>query len=257
MLAGRVAINGEVCRELGTKVDPFEDRVEFDGDLVTLPDTHLYILMNKPIHYITTLDDPKDRPTVVDLLPETLPRIWPVGRLDWDSEGLLIMTNDGKLTNLITHPSHEISKTYAVKVRGLIEFDSEDLQTLRSGVDIDGYTTRPAEVKITRDNGRNTWLKVTIHEGKNRQIRRMFETVGYPVMVLRRIAIGTVHIKGLGSGSVRPMTHAEVADLYDLVDAEMPPRAIPSSRALRQEQKAIKRGELPDHEERKEKLFDS
>lgn len=257
MLAGRVEINGEVCRELGTKVDPGADDVAFDGDVVTLPDNYIYVLLNKPTQYITTLDDPKGRPTVVDLLPDKMPRIWPVGRLDWDSEGLLIMTDDGKLTNLITHPSHQISKTYAVKVRGLIDEDGDKLERLRNGVDIDGYVTRPAQIEVTRDNGRNTWLEVVIHEGKNRQIRRMFDTVGHPVMTLRRIAIGTIHIKGLSSGEHRPMTHDEIADLYNLVDADMPPRAVPSDRALKRERQAIRHGNLPDHKKRVRELFDS
>ena len=256
MLAGRVKINGEVCRELGTKVDPTTDVIEFDDDVVTLPETFIYVLLNKPTQYITSLDDPKGRPTVVDLLPENMPRIWPVGRLDWDSEGLLIMTNDGKLTNLITHPSHEISKTYAVKVRGLLANDSPKLHTLREGINLDGYRTAPARVHVTRDNGRNTWLEMTIKEGKNRQIRRMFDAIGHGVMTLRRIAIGNIHIKGLSSGSHRPMTHDEISDLYDIVDAEMPERAIPSKHDLRRERKAIKRGHLPDHEARKERLFD-
>lgn len=255
MLAGRVKINGKVCRELGTKVNPREDVVEFNGDVVTLPDTYIYILLNKPEQYITTLDDPKGRPTVVDLLPENMPRIWPVGRLDWDSEGLLIMTDDGKLTNLITHPSHEITKTYAVKVRGLLNNHSPKLQTLRDGVNIDGYVTAPAKVTVKRDNGRNTWLEIVIKEGKNRQVRRMFDAIGHSVMTLRRIAIGKIHIKGLASGNHRPMTHDEISDLYRLVGAEMPPRAIPSAKALRRERKAIKRGKLPDHEARKEALF--
>jgi 23S rRNA pseudouridine2605 synthase len=256
MLDGRVKINGEVCRELGTKVDPDRDTVEVDGQMVTRDDNFIYILLNKPSQYITTLDDPKDRPTVADLLPAKMPRIWPVGRLDWDTEGLLIMTNDGKLTNLVTHPSHELSKTYAVKVRGLLSNDSDDLARLRQGVRLDdGYVTRPAQAVVTGDNGRNSWLEVVIREGKNRQIRRMFEAIGYPVMKLRRIAIGTIHIKGLSSGEYRSLTHDEVVDLYGLVEAELPERAIPSAKALKRERQAIDRGKLPDHEARKKKFF--
>ncbi len=246
MKAGRVSVNGAACREMGAKVDPRTDRVEVDGKIVTLPDSYVYLLMNKPIHTITSMDDPEDRPVVVDLLPEKMPRVWPVGRLDWDSEGLLILTNDGKLTNLLTHPSHEVSKTYAVKVRGLIQPESEVLKSLREGIRLEDGMTAPARVVVTRDNGRNTWLEVILHEGRNRQIRRMFEAVGYPVMKLRRIAIGPITIEGIGSGTYRAMTHAEVQDLYAEVEAAMPPRAIPSSRALRREQEAIDRGNLPD-----------
>ena len=226
MLDGRVRINGQICRELGTKVDPESDRVEFDDGLVTLPETFVYVLLNKPTRYITSLDDPRGRRTVVDLLPDNLPRIWPVGRLDWDSEGLLLMTNDGKLTNLITHPSHEMPKTYAVKIRGLLKEDSPQLDRLRKGVELDdGYVTRPAEVTTTSDNGRNTWLEIIIHEGKNRQIRRMFDAIDHPVITLRRIAIGTVHIGKLATGDYRHLTRDEVAKLYDIADADMPSRA--------------------------------
>lgn len=257
MKAGRVRVNGEVCREFGTKVDPATDRVEFDGEEVTLPESHTYILLNKPPNYITSLDDPKGRPTIVDLLPDDLPRLWPVGRLDFDSEGLLLMTDDGKLTNLVTHPSHQMPKTYAVKVHGRLHENSDELHRLRSGVRLDdGYVTRPAEAELTDDNSRNTWLEIVLHEGKNRQIRRMCDAIDHPVMKLRRIAIGTVHIKGLPSGEHRPMTHAEVADLYEIAGAKMPDRAIPSDQQLKEEQQAIERGELPDHEVRKRELFD-
>lgn len=254
MLAGRIRINGEVCRELGTKVDPTQDRVEFNGDTVSLPDSYIYILVNKPPNYITSLDDPKDRPVIVDLLPDNMPRIWPVGRLDWDSEGLLLMTNDGKLTNLLTHPSHEVPKKYAVKVRGLLNNRSEALVKLREGIEIDdGYVTAPAEAVVQRDNGRNTWIDVLIREGKNRQIRKMFDSIGFPVMKLRRIAIGPITIEGISSGTFRAMTHAEVLDLYGEVEAAMPERARPSDRALKRERQAIERGNLPDHKERKKR----
>src|SRR5690554_1115056 len=120
MLGGRVKLNGKVCKELGTKIDPDKDKVEVDGKAVNAATSFIYLLVNKPPSYITSLYDPEGRPVVTDLLPKSMPRIWPVGRLDWDTEGLLIMTNDGKLTNLMTHPSHEVPKTYAVKVRGQI-----------------------------------------------------------------------------------------------------------------------------------------
>jgi 23S rRNA pseudouridine2605 synthase len=246
MAAGRVAINGEVCRELGTRVDPDKDRIEVDGKAVQLPDSYVYLLMNKPIHMITSLEDPEERPVVVDLLPENMPRVWPVGRLDWDSEGLLLFTNDGKLTNLLTHPSHEVSKTYAVKVRGLLDARAEVLTTLREGIQLEDGMTAPAQVKVTRDNGRNTWLEVVLQEGRNRQIRRMFEAIGYPVMKLRRIAIGPITIEGIASGKYRSMTHSEVSELYGELEAAMPDRAIPSDRARRREQEAIGRGHLPD-----------
>lgn len=249
MQAGRIKVNGQVCKELGTKIHPERDRVEFQGNLVTLPDSYIYLLVNKPANYITSLDDPEDRPIITDLLPDNMPRTWPVGRLDWDSEGLLLMTNDGKLTNLMTHPSHEVPKTYAVKVRGLIDTRSPVLQQIREGVRIedDNYVTRPAEIQIVRDNGRNTWLEVLIREGKNRQIRKMFDTLGFPVMKLRRIAMGPITIDGISSGTYRSMTYAEVLDLYAEVEATLPDRARPSDRAIKREREAIERGKLPKH----------
>ncbi len=257
MEAGRVRVNGEVCRKLGSKVDPDVDIVEFDGERVTLADSHVYLLLYKPTGYITSLDDPKGRPTVVDLLPDDLPRIWPVGRLDFDSSGLLLMTDDGKLTNLITHPSHEITKTYAVECRGTIEPDSSVIRRLEAGVELDdGYTTAPADVAITEQTGDTTWLELVLHEGKNRQIRRMGDAVGHPVETLRRIAVGTVHIEGLAPRDHRPMTHDEVSDLYDLAGVDMPSRAIPSDEELERQQQAIDAGELPNHRARKQRLFD-
>lgn len=250
MRAGRVKVNGEVCRKLGTKVDPDSDRVEFDDELVTLDDHHTYLLVNKPTGYVTTLDDPKGRRTVVDLLPDDTPRIWPVGRLDRDSEGLLVMTDDGKLTNLITHPSHEIAKTYRVCVAGLVQDDSEAARRLREGVELDdGYTTAPAEVDVDEHTGASTWLEIVLHEGKNRQIRRMARAVGHPVERLRRVAVGDVRLGDLEPGDHRPMTRGEVTGLYRLADADMPPRAFPDPGDTDDE-------ELPKHRARIRDLFD-
>ena len=235
MQAGRVQVNGDVCTELGSKVVPGQDEVRVDGEQVSLPDQYIYILLNKPEQYITTLDDPKGRPIVTDLLPDKMPRIWPVGRLDWDSSGALILTDDGKLTNLLTHPSHEVTKQYAVKVRGLIKNSSPKLERLRRGIELDGVKTKPAHIEVTKDNGRNTWLEFIITEGKNRQIRRMCEAIGYPVMKLRRYAIGPVTLDGVPSGAYRPLLFEEVEALYDEVEAEMPERAEPSKTAQKRE----------------------
>ncbi|RAL22785.1 pseudouridine synthase [Lujinxingia litoralis] len=252
MLAGHIKINGKVCKELGTQIDPARDTVEFQGSLVRLPESYVYLLLNKPTNYITSLNDPEGRPVVVDLLPESMPRIWPVGRLDWDSEGLLLMTNDGKLTNLLTHPSHEVPKTYAVKVRGLLNESSPELEMLRKGVEIGpDEVTAPAQVRLIRDNGRNTWLEIVISEGKNRQIRRMLEAIERPVMKLRRISIGPLTIDGIASGTFRSLTQAEVLDLYGEVEAVMPERARLSKRAQKREREAIDRGALPDHRAKK------
>ncbi len=231
MMFGRVKVNGKVCKELGTKVTPGKDRVEVDNKLVTLPDSYIYILMNKPGQMITSLEDPEGRPIVSDLLPRNMPRIWPVGRLDWDSEGLLLLTNDGNLTNLLTHPSHDVNKEYAVKVQGILEPGSEKLEQLREGIDIgDDTPTRPAHIVVTGTTGRNTWLEVIIGEGRNRQVRRMFEAIGHPVMKLRRLKIGPLSIDGLQSGTYRSLHPDEVYTLYEELEAVAPEKALPSKR---------------------------
>lgn len=241
MQSGRVQVNGDICTELGSKVVPGKDEVRVDGEVVTLPEQYIYVLLNKPENYITSLDDPKDRPIVTDLLPDNMPRIWPVGRLDWDSSGALLLTNDGKLTNLLTHPSHDVTKQYAVKVRGLLKNDSPKLQQLRDGIRLDGVMTKPAHIQVVKDNGNNTWLEFIISEGKNRQIRRMCEAIGYPVMKLRRYAIGGLTLDGVPTGAYRPLLHQEVEGLYEEVEAQMPDRAQPSRSAKKRERQRRKR----------------
>lgn len=242
MLQGRVKINGSVCRELGTKVDPSQDRVDVDGTQVTLPESFIYLLVNKPGNMITSLEDPEGRPVITDLLPDRMPRVWPVGRLDWDSEGVILLTNDGKLTNLLTHPSHDVVKEYAVKVQGVIEPSSPKLDELREGLDIgDDELTRPAFVRVTRSTGRNTWLEIAIGEGRNRQVRRMFDAIGHRVMKLRRLRIGPLTIEGLAAGTYRSLLSDEVEALYEELDAKLPERAKPSKRQLKRERRARER----------------
>ncbi|MEC9397879.1 MAG: pseudouridine synthase [Myxococcota bacterium] len=242
MLDGRVSVNGDVVFELGTRIDPDRDRVEVDGKQVSLPNSFIYLLMNKPPNVITSLEDPEGRAVITDLLPEKMPRVWPVGRLDWDSEGVILLTNDGKLTHLLTHPSHDVTKEYAVKVQGIIARDSPKLEQLRNGVDIgDGEITQPAHVHITGDTGRNTWLEVTIAEGKNRQVRRMFDAIGHSVMKLRRLRIGSLTIEGLASGTYRSLLSDEVVDLYNDLEASIPERAKPSKRQLKRERSVRER----------------
>lgn len=243
MQQGRVKVNGKPCKELGSKVVPSRDTVEVDGEEVTLPNSYIYILLHKPEQYITSLDDPKGRPIITDLIPDKMPRVWPVGRLDWDSAGALLLTNDGKLTNLLTHPSHQVTKQYAVKVRGLLKNDDAKLDRLRDGIEIEpGVVTKPAFINKVKDNGNNTWLDFIITEGKNRQIRKMCDAIGHPVMKLRRYAIGPVTLEGLPAGGYRPLLHDEVVELYEAVEATMPDRAKPSDRALKREREAVERG---------------
>ena len=237
MTQGRVSVNGQKCTELGTKVDPDVDRVEVDGALVTLPTSYVYLLVNKPRGYITTLDDPEDRPIIADLLPEKMPRVWPVGRLDWDSEGLMLMTDDGDLTHALTHPSHHVPKGYAVKIRGKLGDDSPALETLKAGVELDGEPTSPAQVAIRGYTDKHTWVEFVIEEGRNRQIRRMCEAVGLTVLRLRRVALGPVTIEGVSPGDFRSLGSDEVLALYQAAGVRVGERARPSKRQLKRERK--------------------
>src|SRR5690554_6936789 len=241
MLEGRVQVNGKVCRELGTKIDPSRDEVRVNGEVVNLVSKYIYLLVNKPENCVTTLDDPQHRMIVADLLPPNMPRVWPVGRLDWDSSGALLMTNDGELTNKLTHPGSKVSKQYAVKVRGMLKNNSRELEPLREGIRLDGVMTRPAFVEVVNDNGNNTWLDFIISEGKNRQIRRMCEAIGFPVMKLRRYAMANLTIDGLPSGSYRPLTPDEIAALHESVNQDLPKEAELSRSAEKRERERKKR----------------
>jgi 23S rRNA pseudouridine2605 synthase len=245
MAAGRIKVNGAVCTELGAKVDPEKDRVEVDGKQIKLRESFIYILMNKPPGYITSMEDPEGRPVVTDLIPANMPRLWPVGRLDWNSEGLLLLTNDGALTHLLTHPEHHVTKRYAVKVQGTLEKDSPALEKLREGLDIgEGEVTQPAFIELVGHTDKNTWLEVTIVEGRNRQIRRMFEAVDSAVMKLRRLSIGPLTIDGLSSGSFRSLSSDEVLAVYEALEVAAPDQAQPSKRQLKRERDDEKQGRI-------------
>lgn len=212
---GRVKVNGRIIRELGTKVNPVTDRVEVDGVIVDADSRSVYLLLNKPPRYICSLEDPEGRAVVTDLVPKVFGRVYPVGRLDWDSEGALLMTNDGELTQLLTHPKHEVEKNYLVKVTGLVDNMDARIDRLREGVVLDdGYRTLPAQVYRDSDTGLHTWFVVAIREGKNRQIRRMFETVGLDVRRLRRISYGPLVLGDLDAGDWRRLEEHEIDELY-------------------------------------------
>jgi pseudouridine synthase len=212
---GRVRVNGKVVTELGTRVDPLSDRVEFDGETVTADARTVYLLLNKPPSVISASSDPRGRPTVTKLIPREYGRVYPVGRLDWDSEGAILMTNDGTLANLLTHPRHEVAKTYMAKVKGLVPNTDSRIKKLRGGVFLDGKKTLPAEILRDSDTGRHTWFVVSIREGRNRQIRRMFEQVGLLVGRLKRIAYGPVLLGDVFPGDFRRLTDTEVEELYE------------------------------------------
>lgn len=204
--AGRVRVNGETVSLPGSKVDPDRDRVEVDGQPVKLPKDHAYWLLNKPAGYVSTVHDPQGRPTVLDLVKQTR-RLYPVGRLDQDSEGLLLLTDDGELTQRLTHPSFEHEKEYQVLVEG--RPDERVLQRLRAGVALEDGLSHAADVTVLRSDQAGTWLRVVMHEGRKRQLRRMFDAVGHPVRRLIRVRMGPLTLGHLPPGQSRPLTAQE------------------------------------------------
>lgn len=212
IIDGRVKVNGEVIQELGTKVISGKDIVEFDNEEITKEEQLVYILLNKPIGYITTVKEQFQRDTVMELV-KTNKRLVPVGRLDMYTSGALILTNDGDFVYKVTHPKHEIEKTYTVTVQG--EVTNEEVESIRNGVDIGGYTTKPARVKILKiDEDRNiSRLEIVIHEGKNRQVRKMCEAVGRRVIALHRSKIGNISVKEVELGKWKYLTKNEVEKL--------------------------------------------
>jgi len=212
--SGRVQVNGKMVTELGTKADPEQDHIRVDGKLLRGPERYSYIVLNKPKGYVTTVSDPEKRPTVMDLVRSVKGRVYPVGRLDWASEGLLLLTNDGELANALMKASSGVSKTYVVKVAGQPE--ETKLEKLRRGVSIAEkggrrVRTAPAKIKLIRE-GDNPWFEVTIVEGRNRQIRKMFEEVGHHVEKIRRVQYGPLSLD-VPPGEFRSLSLEEVAKL--------------------------------------------
>jgi 23S rRNA pseudouridine2605 synthase len=224
---GRVSVNGIIVTELGTKADPSEDDIRVDGRRIRVEARRLYILLNKPRGYVTTRRDPQGRPTVLDLVKNVREYVYPVGRLDYDSEGLLILTNDGDLAARLTHPRHEVERVYEARVRGVP--DGHALERLARGIVIDGRRTAPARVRLVQQrspqqHGRNpaqamgrtdqqSTVEIALHEGRQRQVRRMFDAVGHPVVRLRRVRIGPIEDRDLAPGRARPLTAQEVDKL--------------------------------------------
>lgn len=204
---GQVKVNGAIMRELGYDVKP-DDVVIVAGKAVTGGENLVYYALNKPQGYITTTSDEKDRPTVMSLMTDVSSRVFPVGRLDAATRGLLIMTNDGNLAYHLAHPSQHVYKTYIAHVDGIVS--KEALWALRNGIEIDGRKTAPAKVTITKEAGRSTTLQIEIYEGRNRQVRKMCSAVGHNVQELERIAIGKIQLGHLKSGHYRKLTKQEV-----------------------------------------------
>ena len=208
--AGRVRVNGRIVRELGSKVVPGRDKVELDGRLV-LPERLVYILLNKPRGVVSAASDPEGKPTVVDLVRDESARIYPVGRLDIQSEGALLLTNDGSLTSALLHPSRGVPKTYLARVRGL--FTEEDLERIRAGVMLEDGPAKPDKARITRVTNSSTWVEIVIHEGRNRIVRRMFEALDRQVARLIRTDFAGLKVDKIKPGSYRRLKEDEVAAL--------------------------------------------
>src|SRR6476646_10858470 len=225
MREGRVTVNGRVVTELGTKADGAHDHIKVDGKLITRPETHRYILIYKPKEVMTTVEDPQGRRTVIDLVRGIRERIYPVGRLDFHSEGLVLRTNDGELAFKVSHPTHGSVKTYSVKVRGVPE--ERLIDKLRRGITLDGKRTLPCDIERMRTTGKrddegNSWFEVKLREGRTQQIRKMFQAVGHPVSKLRRVAIGPISDPKLTPGVWRELTKQEVKMLATMQEPAKP-----------------------------------
>lgn len=214
--AGRVTVNGKVVSELGTKVDPERDHVKVDGRHLTGAQPFVYLLLNKPKNVMSTLNDPGGRPTVKDFLHGVSVRVFPVGRLDFDSEGLMLLTNNGDLAQALLHPRYHVPKTYLIKVKGVLTDD--EISQLQAGIKLEDGMTGPAIVKKVKKAQANSWLEITIREGRKHQVKRMLEAVGHVVIKLMRVRMGPLQLGDLGSGEFRFLTDREANALRELVE---------------------------------------
>ncbi|PIE56152.1 MAG: pseudouridine synthase [Desulfobulbus propionicus] len=208
---GRVRVNGQIRTDLGVRIDPAKDQIEVDGRRLLL-ETPVVLLLNKPVGYVTTLSDPQGRPIVTDLLQGVTVRVFPVGRLDLNSEGALLLTNDGRLSHAILHPSHEVKKTYEATIWG--RPDSSTLKRLATGIELDGKKTWPAKLRVVRHSGNQTVVEIIIHEGRKRQVRKMFQAVGHQVIRLKRTAYGGLHLGQLRQGAYRFLGKKDLKKLF-------------------------------------------
>ncbi len=208
---GRISVNRTVVVEPGTKADPGKDEIRLDGRLISLETERIYLMLHKPKGYVTTLSDPQGRPIVTDLLNGVAARVYPVGRLDYDSEGLLILSNDGEFAQRLQHPRYGIPKTYRVKVEGHLL--KGELKALENGIDLPDGRFAPAEVQLEKTNPRSTWLTLTLTDGRNRVIRRAFDSLGHPVARLVRVAVADITLASLPEGGWRMLTSREVERL--------------------------------------------
>ncbi len=216
ILQKRVTVNGNVVSELSFKIDEQNDIVQIDGAKIGLDEKEVYIVLNKPEGYITTVKDQFDRPSVLDLVSDIKERIYPIGRLDYETSGLLILTNDGDLTYKLTHPKHEVAKTYMAIVKGIPTND--EMKNFEDGLYIEDYKTAPAKIKIVKKDEEKNYAicEIKIHEGRNRQVRKMCRAIDHPVLRLRRAAMGEITLRGTEVGKYRNLTKEEVDYLKGL-----------------------------------------
>lgn len=218
ILAGKVKVNGVMVKELGSKIDPKNDRVEFNGQAVS-GETKLYILLNKPAGYLSSVSDPYQRPVVIDLVSQVNERLYPVGRLDFDTEGLLLLTNDGYFNNLMIHPRYKIEKKYHARVRGKVGLDK--IRMLEKGILLEDGVTSPAQVQLLESRADESLLEIVIHEGRKRQIKRMCAAIGHPVIALKRTAFGFLNLRGIARGEYRLLRPSEVKQLIKLAKGQL------------------------------------
>ena len=211
--SGRVSVNGEIVTELGVKADPRKDVIRVDGNTISLETTRCYIALHKPAEYVTTMSDPQKRPTVADLVKDVPERVYPIGRLDYDSSGLLLLTNDGDFAQKIQHPRFQVPKNYRVKISGRL--NKEELKQIINGVKLPDAVFKPENLNIEKINDKSTWLSLTLREGKNRIIRRGFEAAGRQVTRLVRESIGKITLAGLKEGQWRNLTGREISQLLN------------------------------------------
>ncbi|MGL5330336.1 MAG: pseudouridine synthase [Peptostreptococcaceae bacterium] len=216
ILQGRVKVNGETVNELSFSVDENNDIVEIDNERIGLDEKKVYIVLNKPEGYITTVKDQFDRPSVLDLVSDIKERIYPIGRLDYETSGLLILTNDGDLTYTLTHPKHEVDKTYMAIVKGIPS--EKELEDFKNGLYIEDYKTAPAKIKVVKSDKEKNYsiCQIKIHEGRNRQVRKMCRAINHPVLRLRRVAMGDITLKETEVGKYRYLTNEEINYLKEL-----------------------------------------
>jgi 23S rRNA pseudouridine2605 synthase len=209
---GKVRVDGKVVTEMGTKVDPGTQAIECEGIALSSQEKKVYVLLHKPSGYLSTVDDPQGRPIVTDLLKNIKERVYPVGRLDLDTEGALLLTNDGELAHKILHPSHEVNKTYVAKVKGLP--GKKKLDALSKGIELEGRKTWPADIEVLNTKVQSAIIRIIIHEGRKRQVRKMFEAIGHPVLELKRIAYGQLELGELRPGKYRFLTPADIKLIF-------------------------------------------